>query len=80
MHLWKNKLNGEFKIENYMLASLVTSEICKLVGKNRLRPQSNYLNANLSQEKLLNLLGKNIFIIGCGGKAHELIAIFMSLC
>ena len=55
-------------------------EICKIFGKFRPLKQTLYLRTIFQSEKWREILKRKLFIIGAGGKTHELIKILCSLC
>lgn len=63
-----------------MVGAFAVSELTKLSGKHKLFLQTNYLRTLLKNEDYEKILTKNLFIIGCGSKTHELIRILITLC
>lgn len=80
MEIWKEHHKIGFYLEKNLVGAFAVQELCKLTGKHKLFPQTNYLKTKINHNDLEKILEKNLFIIGCGGKCHEIIRVLAALC
>ena len=78
--LWIGRTKKFLALENFLIGGIVSMEVCKIFGKYRPLKQTLYLQTNFESQKWADILNKKLFIIGAGGKTHELIKILCSLC
>ena len=65
-------------LNHFFIANIISCEITKLNGKSKPFQQTLYLKFIKNQEEnLKNILSKNIFLIGAGGKAQEILKQFI---